>query len=68
MESKQGRVCLEKKIRRQIEKDAELLRKGDVTEVQWHFFPGKSGFGPTPALEAELNRHGIKVIRHEDFL
>ncbi len=36
-------------------------------KVQWHFLPGKTGFGPTSELWAELKTVGIGIVEHSDF-
>jgi hypothetical protein len=66
IESKVGRTSLTKSIRRQIAKDVELLRtqRERVRVIEWHFSrsPSTGKIGPTPALERELNRNGIKIV------
>lgn len=37
-ESKVGYTALTKRIRTQVEKDAELMRAGDIKGAHWHFF------------------------------
>lgn len=39
MEAKNGYVKMSSRIRKQIEKDAELIRRGEVDAAEWHFFP-----------------------------
>jgi len=50
----------------QLMKDAELLRKGKVSGVAWHFFrrTGETNAGPSPALKQLLQSHGIIVVIH----
>ena len=66
MESKVGRTSLTGRIREQIAKDVELMNTpaSGVTSVQWHFFPGKTGVGPTAPLRNALKKAGIEVIEH----
>jgi len=65
-EAKHGRTSLTKRIRRQIAKDKALLRNSetDIEDVEWHFFPGKTGKGPTGPLRRRLEKAGIDVIVH----
>ncbi|HZG88515.1 hypothetical protein [Paenibacillus sp.] len=53
-------------VRDQLMKDAELLRKGKVSGVAWHFFrrTGETTAGPSPALKQLLQSHGIIVVIH----
>jgi len=46
--------------------DAELQKtpQSGVGGVEWHFFPGKTGIGPTGPLQKALNRAGIKTFMH----
>lgn len=66
MEAKVGRTSLTKSIRKQIQKDIELLNTpgSGVTAVEWHFFPSKTGIGPTAPLRQALEEGGIKIIEH----
>lgn len=63
-ESKVGYTSLTKGIRRQIAKDVELMAKGDVNGVTWHFFksPVTGKGGPSGPLRDALEKAGIKVI------
>lgn len=51
----------------QIQKDAELIRSGQVKGVVWHFFllKDKGKFDTTPALLRELEENGIMVVYHQ---
>lgn len=57
----------DKKTREQYLKDAELMRKGKVNGVTWHFFRKKKddSIGPTPSLRRELEKRGIVIVIHE---
>jgi len=50
----------------QMRKDAELIRRGEVTGVVWHFFrrTGETSAGPSGPLKRELQKHGIIVVVH----
>lgn len=51
--------------KQQLLKDAELMRRGIVKGVVWHFFRTKKGTVPlSAALRKELERNGIVVIIH----
>lgn len=65
-ESKVGRTALTTRIEAQIVKDVELMadRASGVTAVEWHFFPGTSGLGPTAPLANRLLNCGITVCLH----
>jgi hypothetical protein len=65
-ESKVGYTSLSSSVSRQILKDAELLRTGQVQGVTWHFFrsPITNLRGATQPLLNELARHGIQVVFH----
>ena len=62
IESKAGRTSLTKSIRLQIEKDQDLIRSGQVSDVEWVFsrsaVTGK--IGPTKAPRRALTKAGIK--------
>jgi RHS repeat-associated protein len=66
MESKVGRTSLTTRVEAQIAKDVELMAmpRSGVDAVEWHFFPGKSGFGPTAPLMNKLLNCGITVCMH----
>lgn len=58
----------EKQLREvQISKDAELLKKGKVNGVVWHFFKrsDQAKVKLSPGLLRELERNGIVVVVHE---
>jgi hypothetical protein len=63
-ESKIGRVTLTSRIRQQIAKDMDLLQTvgNGVKSIEWHFFPGPSGSGMSPAVRKVLRNAGIKII------
>ncbi|MDY5286184.1 MAG: polymorphic toxin-type HINT domain-containing protein [Lentihominibacter sp.] len=66
-EAKVGYVPLTKRIRTQVEKDAELMRNGDIEGAHWHFFrSGVTGkIGPSAPLRNLLEEHGIKYTIYE---
>jgi hypothetical protein len=64
-EAKVGRVSLTPRIEQQVLKDAELLKSGVIDGVEWQFFPGKTGVGPTKPLEQLLNECGITCVIHK---
>lgn len=53
-------------VMNQLVKDAELLRRGEVNGVVWHFFrrTGETASGPSPSLKQMLEKHGIIVVIH----
>ncbi|WP_309118455.1 hypothetical protein [Paenibacillus sp.] len=55
-----------KDVRDQLMKDAELIRKGKVKGVVWHFFrrTGDATAGPSPALKKLLQDNGIVFVIH----
>jgi hypothetical protein len=55
-----------KDVRDQLMKDAELIRRGKVKGVVWHFFPrtGEATAGPSPALKKLLEENGIVYVIH----
>ncbi|QQR76155.1 MAG: RHS repeat-associated core domain-containing protein [Holophagales bacterium] len=65
-ESKVGRTALTPRIEMQIAKDVELLNTAGsgVLKVEWHFFPGPTGLGPTEPLRKALKEAGIAIISH----
>jgi RHS repeat-associated protein len=66
MESKVGRTALTTRVEAQIAKDVELMATpgSGVNAVEWHFFQGKSGLGPTAPLLNKLLNCGITVCVH----
>jgi len=50
----------------QLNKDKELIRRGEVKGVAWHFFrrAGDSLSGPSPELVSKLQHVGIVIIIH----
>lgn len=50
----------------QLEKDAELLRNGEVEQVVWHFFLGTNNDKPEPSaqLVRKLEQNGIRYEIH----
>lgn len=55
-------------LRAQMEKDAYLLKEGEVEAVVWHFFKrkGDSGtVGPSESFIQELKQNGITVVIHD---
>jgi RHS repeat-associated protein len=67
-ESKVGYTTLTRKVRKQIAKDAELLKTGKVKEVMWSFFesPVTGKAGASKPLQEALDKAGIKtqIIRN----
>ncbi|MFD1460350.1 RHS repeat-associated core domain-containing protein [Paenibacillus farraposensis] len=63
-ESKVGYTSLTSFVKKQIQKDAELIRTGDIEGAVWHFY--KSGItgkvGATKPLLDMLDANGIKYI------
>lgn len=55
-----------KDITAQLMKDVELLQRGEVNGVVWHFFRrrGEPDSGPTPALRRILEEYGIMIVIH----
>lgn len=62
-----GNKTKDKDISAQLMKDVEILRKGEVNGVVWHFFKRKSdgSIGPSVSLERELSKKGIIIIIHD---
>jgi len=65
-ESKVGYTVLTNSIKTQIAKDVELLRRGIVDQVVWHFFesPATGYGGPSQPLRNELIKAGIEIVEH----
>jgi hypothetical protein len=65
-ESKVGRTPASSRIKTQVAKDAALLKDANsgVNNVEWHFFQGKTGTGPTNNLEKLLKDAGIKIFKY----
>ncbi|MEN5194621.1 hypothetical protein [Sphingobacterium faecium] len=65
-ESKVGRTPASSRIKTQVAKDAALLKDANsgVKNVEWHFFQGKTGTGPTNNLEKLLKDAGIKIFKY----
>lgn len=66
-ESKVGRTSASSRVRRQVEKDVNLRSDKDspVKALEWHFFPGQTGSGPTTPLQDLLNKYNIPFKVHE---
>ncbi|WP_426273749.1 DNRLRE domain-containing protein [Exiguobacterium sp. R-17] len=66
-ESKVGRVSKKSFVKKQVRKDAELVKNGTLKRAEWHFMlsdvTGKGG--PTKNLLKYLKKYGIKVHRHD---
>lgn len=60
-----GLVDLRSGLARQVEKDFLLVQGKQVEAAEWHFFPGKTGVGPTPALRPFSNKHNIWLATHK---
>lgn len=65
-ESKVGPVSLTEFTKRQILKDAWLVRNGDIDGVQWHFLASgvSNKVGPTKPLLDFLEENGISYTIH----
>jgi hypothetical protein len=63
-ESKMGYVALTQRIGLQVAKDAELLREVPYKAYEWHFFPGRTGIGPSEPLRQALRKAGITIVLH----
>ncbi|MEG2712541.1 MAG: hypothetical protein RR988_05900 [Clostridia bacterium] len=66
-ESKVGYASKTKFIQKQVAKDLKLLQKGDIEDIQWHFFKSSitGKIGPSQPLRKLLEDNGIKVIIHD---
>lgn len=62
-----GEKTADRDIRDQFLKDEELIRKGLVKGVVWHFFrrADTGAIGPSDALRKELEKRGIVIVIHE---
>ena len=66
-EVKTGRVAYNKQIKKQIEKDAHILRNDpECKGITWHFSPGNQG-EPDKRVIRHLREEGVDVVFH-DFL
>lgn len=65
-EAKTGYVRNTARIKKQIEKDAKLVMKGDLAGAEWHFFPsGRSdSIGADKTVLDLLDRNGIPYVFH----
>lgn len=66
-ESKVGYVSLTSAVRRQIQKDAWLIRNSDdISGGAWHFFqsPMTGRGGPSEPVREALDKAGISVVEH----
>jgi len=63
-ESKVGLTSLTRRVQTQIAKDVELMERGLVDSVEWHFFPSSTGVGPTAPLRQALEEAGIGILIH----
>ena len=56
----------ERQIMEQAHKDAELLAKGEVKQVVWHFFLGRHNRNPEPSaqLVRQLEQYGFRIEIH----
>ena len=65
-EAKTGFVRNSSRIRKQIEKDAELIARLEVDDIEWHIFAsGRSNsIGADDAILDLLDLHGIPYIFH----
>ena len=62
-----GHIAGTTKQREQMLKDSELLRKGKVNGVVWHFFRRKKdgAIGLSDSLRRDLEERGIVIVIHE---
>lgn len=59
-EAKAGKnVKLTAEIKRQIRKDQELIQRGDLRRIEWHFFDGA-----TQEVKDYLREHNIDFVEH----
>ena len=65
-EAKTGYVKRSERILKQIEKDVSLRNRGELRNVEWHFFAsGRSdSIGADPAILDALDRAGIQYFFH----
>ncbi|WP_437918745.1 DUF6443 domain-containing protein [Sphingobacterium sp. LRF_L2] len=65
-ESKVGRTAASSRVKDQVSKDAALIKDSTsgVKSVEWHFFPGKTGTGPTKQLEELLRKNDFSIFIH----
>lgn len=66
-ESKVGRTAASSRVKDQVSKDAALIKDvtSGVKSVEWHFFPGKTGTGPTKQLEELLRKNDFSIFIHK---
>jgi len=66
-ESKVGYTTLNGKVKLQITKDAELIRKNSIDGAVWHFYKSPiTGKGtPSGPLQSFLKENGIDFIIHD---
>ena len=62
-----GAKTADRDMLEQLLKDEELMRKGLVKGVVWHFFrrADTGAIGPSEALRKELEKRGIVIVVHE---
>ena len=65
-ESKYGYASLSKFIESEVERDAFLLKNGQVKVVEWHFYVSKATGvgGPSEALKKKLIENRINIVLH----
>lgn len=64
-EVKTGRVAFNKQIKKQIEKDAHILRNDpECKGITWHFSPGNQG-EPDKRVIRHLREEGVDVVFHD---
>ena len=65
-EAKIGAARASAFVKRQIAKDVELRKAGDVKQIRWHFYrsPVSGTIGPSKDLRALLEANKIEIIIH----
>ena len=66
-ESKVGRTAASSRVKQQVAKDAAMVKDAtsQVNKAEWHFFPGKTGTGPTKQLEELLRKNDFSIFIHK---
>ncbi len=69
IETKVGRVTLDSEIRRQVARDAKLIRSQQFDTIRWEFFGSNitGDCGPSGPLLKKLRKLGIDVVIHSDI-
>jgi hypothetical protein len=66
-EAKSGYVAYSSRVLDQIREDAAIIRQGDASKCEWHFFrsPYTGKVGVDPRVLQELDKHGIGYTIHD---